>query len=270
MRPQSSLVTRQLTCGNGRIGRSSNGPRRVLEHPRGAADLREQIDMTQTTHAQTPIGGRCTVTPCARPHYGSGYCNPHWRRWKRNGTPGPAEINSTIEECSFAGCGRAHSAKGLCASHYAQHRKGNPLTALNDRVNPRGRDAEGNKRCATCKQWKPTCEFRAVARTADGFDSRCIGCSHDLSIRKLYGIGADRYAAILEAQGGGCAICGGANESGRAMAVDHDHSCCSGSRACGRCVRGLLCSNCNMALGLFKDDPVRMTAAITYLRRYGS
>jgi hypothetical protein len=173
-----------------------------------------------------------------------------------------------VVECSFDGCERPRSCKGLCASHYAQQRKGNPLTPLNDRVNPRGRDADGNKRCATCKRWKPLPEFRAVARTADGLDSRCITCAHDLSIRKLYGIRADQYAVLLEAQGGGCAICGGSNESGRAMAVDHDHACCPGSRACGNCVRGLLCSNCNMGIGLLKDSPDLMRSAASYLERH--
>lgn len=231
-------------------------------------DLREQIDVTQTTHARTPVGGLCTVAPCSRPHYASGYCNPHWRRWKRSGDPGAPEISSAIEECSFAGCERARSAKGLCASHYAQQRRGNPLIALNDRVNPRGRDVDGNKRCATCKAWKPTADFRPVARAADGLDSRCASCAHHLSIRTLYGIGADQYAALLEAQGGGCAICGGTNESGRAMAVDHDHQCCPEQKACGNCVRGLLCSNCNMGIGLLQDSPQRLDAAAAYLRRY--
>jgi hypothetical protein len=223
--------------------------------------------MTQTTHSRTPVGGQCTLGECTRPHYASGYCNPHWRRWKRSGDPGPVTIASIVHTCSFDDCGRPRSAKGLCASHYAQSRKGRPLKPLNDRVNPRGRNADGDKRCATCKQWKPPAEFRAVARTADGLDSRCIGCVHDLSIRKLYGITAEQYAALLEAQDGGCGICGGTNESGRAMAVDHDHSCCPGSRSCGQCVRGLLCSNCNMAIGLLRDDPVRLQMAITYLTR---
>jgi hypothetical protein len=224
--------------------------------------------MTEVTHSRTPVGGLCTLDECSRPHYASGFCNPHWRRWKRNGDPGPAEINSVAQPCTVDGCERPHSAKGFCTSHYAQHRKGRAIRPLNDRVNPRGRDADGNKRCATCKQWKPPTEFRAASRTADGFDSRCIGCSHDLSIRKLYGIGADRYTAILAAQGGGCAICGGTNESGRAMAVDHDHRCCPGQRACGNCVRGLLCSNCNMGIGLLQDNPARLDAAAAYLRRH--
>lgn len=258
-----------MTCRNGRI-RGRQTPAAVAPAPGHGRRLERRANVTQTTHSRTPVGGLCALDECGRPHYAHGFCNPHWRRWKRNGAPGPAAVNSEAEPCAFDGCERTRSAKGLCASHYAQQRKGNPLTALNDRVNPRGRDAAGNKRCATCKQWKPTAEFRPVERTADGLDSRCIGCAHNLSIRKLYGINAAQYAALLDAQEGGCAICGGKNESGRAMAVDHDHACCPGNRACGRCVRGLLCSNCNMAIGLFKEDPERMTAAIAYIRRYGS
>jgi hypothetical protein len=80
-----------------------------------------------------------------------------------------------------------------------------------------------------------------------------------------YSITPEQYAELLEAQGGRCAICGG--EPGeRALAVDHDHSCCPGKGSCGRCVRGLLCHDCNGALGLLRDNPATAMAAATYLQ----
>lgn len=35
----------------------------------------------------------------------------------------------------------------------------------------------------------------------------------------------------------------------RAAMVDHDHDCCPGGWSCGRCVRGLICSECNVLEG---------------------
>lgn len=55
-----------------------------------------------------------------------------------------------------------------------------------------------------------------------------------------------------------CAICGGRDPvSGKALAIDHDHST-------GR-VRGLLCIRCNTALGSFKDDAALLVGALAYL-----
>ncbi len=84
-----------------------------------------------------------------------------------------------------------------------------------------------------------------------------------------YGITVERYDEMLAAQHGVCAICGkppsGKGTSGQSLHVDHDHSCCPGTKSCGECVRGLLCSNCNMAVGLLKDDPTILTAALRYV-----
>lgn len=83
-------------------------------------------------------------------------------------------------------------------------------------------------------------------------------------IRRKFGLTRGDYDALLAAQGGGCAICG-SEPATRALAVDHDHSCCRGPRTCGRCVRGLLCSFCNTALGKFSDSPARLRRAAQYL-----
>lgn len=72
-------------------------------------------------------------------------------------------------------------------------------------------------------------------------------------LRKRYGMSEAEFNRRAAAQGGGCAICGRQGE----LHVDHDH----GTSA----VRGLLCGQCNRALGLLADDPARLAAAIAYL-----
>jgi hypothetical protein len=80
-------------------------------------------------------------------------------------------------------------------------------------------------------------------------------------LKKHYGITLDNWEVIYLAQNGVCAICKQTElESGNRyanLAVDHCH-------ATGR-VRGLLCNNCNRALGLFKDNPAVLASAIRYL-----
>lgn len=71
---------------------------------------------------------------------------------------------------------------------------------------------------------------------------------------------------MLEAQGGGCAICG-TPPNGRRLSVDHDHSCCPGVKTCGKCVGGLLCNRCNVGIGNLQDSPEILERALAYLRR---
>ncbi|MBM3661163.1 MAG: hypothetical protein FJW95_16895 [Actinobacteria bacterium] len=62
---------------------------------------------------------------------------------------------------------------------------------------------------------------------------------------------------MLEAQGGGCAICGRPEPEGGSLHVDHDHE--TGA------VRGLLCFRCNGALGNLDENVERLADAIAYL-----
>ncbi len=69
-------------------------------------------------------------------------------------------------------------------------------------------------------------------------------------VLKKYGLTPEKYDEMLEAQGGGCAICH-EPPGDRNLYVDHDHGCCPGQYTCGKCVRGLLCILCNTAYEQF-------------------
>jgi hypothetical protein len=66
------------------------------------------------------------------------------------------------------------------------------------------------------------------------------------------------YRKLLNLQGGRCAICEGFPPANRRLAVDHCHR--------RYVVRGLLCTRCNLGLGLLEDDYLRQQA-IKYLDR---
>lgn len=77
--------------------------------------------------------------------------------------------------------------------------------------------------------------------------------------KRLFGISVETYNSMLEAQGYKCALCG-APPGDRRLDVDHCHE--DGN------VRGLLCYRCNMALGLFREDPTLLRAAADYIDGY--
>jgi len=75
--------------------------------------------------------------------------------------------------------------------------------------------------------------------------------------KKRYGITQPQYDALLAEQGGCCAICHEPFVSVSAPHVDHCHT--------ANRVRGLLCGQCNLGIGQFRDNPIIMQSAITYL-----
>jgi hypothetical protein len=82
---------------------------------------------------------------------------------------------------------------------------------------------------------------------------------------KLMGLTPERFAQMLETQGFACAMCRTPFEEDQRICIDHDHACCPPklpSRCCGKCVRGLLCLTCNVALGYIETYS---EMAMTYL-----
>lgn len=89
----------------------------------------------------------------------------------------------------------------------------------------------------------------------------------DSDLRKKYGVSLQDYLVMHLAQNGKCAICEQPETQMRggkvkALAVDHCHD--TGA------IRGLLCCDCNQAIGKLKDDRNILLAAIKYLDKHTS
>ena len=110
------------------------------------------------------------------------------------------------------------------------------------------------KYCNLCQFVKPVSEFYLrkdkVYAPGYGYTSKCIECSK-VKTREYW----RRYR---KAPVGICGICGYKD----LLVKDHCHT--SGMN------RGMLCQNCNKALGLFKDSVASLEGAIRYLIKYSA
>ena len=127
--------------------------------------------------------------------------------------------------------------------------------------------------CSTCKLDKPKNKFYKNRSRSRGYGYQCKTCKGALDKKiyskekqksykhlKRYGINKDGYNTMFEKQQGCCAICN-THQSNlkRSLAVDHCHET-------GK-IRGLLCTNCNIGLGNFKDSLVNLNMAVFYLSK---
>lgn len=133
------------------------------------------------------------------------------------------------------------------------------------------------KKCGYCKLELPISAFHKSPTHKGGYMWSCKKCNNkkrtirrrrnpDLlkneKLRETFGITLDDYKEILLKQNGVCAICGRPETSTykgklRHLSVDHDHKTDK--------VRGLLCNDCNVALGWFRDDIKVLQDAAKYL-----
>ena len=129
------------------------------------------------------------------------------------------------------------------------------------------------KKCTNCGEEKPTSEFGPRKEAKDGLRYHCNTCrasiARDWRVRnpkkarevswRQQGIPVSfgEYEAMLESQGGVCAVCEGIVLDGRTLHVDHDH-------VTGR-VRGILCARHNHGIGLFNDNAALLRKAADYL-----
>jgi len=146
------------------------------------------------------------------------------------------------------------------------------------------------KCCRSCKQIKPAMEFYKKSAAKDGLEATCKLCTrkkqktryyenknnpkHQKRLKDYnrkqhlakYGITLEGYIKLLQEQDFKCAICriekdlqkpNGKGTCSASLCVDHNHKT-------GK-IRGLLCSNCNFALGLLKEDVNIAKTLVKYL-----
>lgn len=127
-----------------------------------------------------------------------------------------------ISICAGPECSRQSVAKGLCNAHYQQHNKGQKL-----------RPVKRYKKTGTIAYCPiPGCEREQHSRGL---------CSRHHSICNRFKINTEEYVRHYLK---GChnSTCSETTK----LEVDHDHACCDFNGSCGSCIRGLLCTGCNM------------------------
>lgn len=125
-------------------------------------------------------------------------------------------------------------------------------------------------RCSRCKEHLPVetqaksnnwevCKpcYNQYNRSYRERNKARVRTHHERSrLKAQYGISPEEYDRLFQDQGGKCAICS-MEPSDRKLSVDHCHSTNK--------VRGLLCSNCNSAIGLLQEDLTLFEKAAIYL-----
>ena len=110
------------------------------------------------------------------------------------------------------------------------------------------------KPCDSCRlaSNKYRREKRKIDNDLLGYDPRRF---------KKHGITKELYDEMLSKYNGKCWSC----QESEGAVIDHDHRCCPKLHSCGNCIRGILCHECNTAIGLLKDDPEKLKKAVQYL-----
>lgn len=79
-----------------------------------------------------------------------------------------------------------------------------------------------------------------------------------------YRLTIEDYSTMFDEQGGVCLIC----KNARKLIVDHDHSCCENKLTCGNCVRGLICNQCNLIVGIIENNHDIIEYSKKYINKY--
>ena len=134
----------------------------------------------------------------------------------------------------------------FCSTHYTMVRKyGSPTP---------------NKTCSYCGK-----EYVYYGRHINSrvYCPECFKVYYPLKnskgVLRFHNITPMAYMELIAIHNGACALCHYKPEkSEKVLQIDHDHKCCLDldkiSKTCGKCIRGLLCYNCNAMIGHYEKN----------------
>ena len=106
------------------------------------------------------------------------------------------------------------------------------------------------RKCPKCGRVLPESEFAPHTR-------HCKLCRRDYDWQYKYGLSPEQYMEMQQKQKNKCKICGKELGVDEYLHVDHN-------KETGE-IRGLLCGQCNRAIGLFHEDIEIIKKAVEYL-----
>lgn len=229
----------------------------------------------------------CSISGCEKIVKARGYCAMHYSRNTKYGSPGaaaPTRLPQASLICTADGCQRESHAGSLCHNHYREQiRRANgvkpavkrdaecQLQSCSEPHYSLGYCSGHYRRFSTTGDPQEDVPFRklVLGRTAcevPGCPRAHVAgglCASHHATTRTYRITKQQLIELLTQP---CSICG-ATEN---LSIDHDHSCCAGSKSCGNCVRGTVCGRHNRMLGQLGDNPENLLRAAEYLESWGA
>ena len=131
--------------------------------------------------------------------------------------------------------------------------------------------SKGTPWCKSCKS-----KYDSQRRKKPEVKSKAREEHYKEHLYRQYKLRIEDLAALVAKQDWKCGVC----EKGlddvydftitkHNLVVDHDHACCPGGKSCGKCIRGILCRDCNLMLGHSRDNIKTLKKAIKYLKKAG-
>lgn len=208
----------------------------------------------------------CSCENCYNKVVAKGMCETHYRRVKKHGNPNTArsaDWGKREKHPLYDSWCWMRKMRGRTSIEPSWDDFWKFVEAIGDRPSPQHRLSKYDKEKGFTLGnvfWKETIadstnrnEYAKQWRKANPDKAK------NADLKKMYGITIEDFHALRESQKCSCKICGThENMESQSLVVDHCHTT-------GK-VRGLLCSNCNRALGLFKESTTVINNAINYLQ----